>query len=284
MKTKANKDNGKLYSRRLTRRQSTGFTLIELLVVISIVSLLMGILLPALSRARKAARKIKCAGQMRQISLAFELYAIDWDGWIITAKRPMLAVDGQSAWNFELLPYIGEKRDEGFDKAVLWFCPEDKDPYPLGCGNYPHGVPLTSFALNGYYAKAKPSRGMRHPTPEVKLGPAGHFKTHQVRMASACMLMVETSYSGQIYDAEHFRTAKYGLSITHSSHHRMTSGFYHNGSMNVVFVDGHVGNIKGRKAEPVSPPNGEKTGMFWPDLTLPSATEKPQFWGPGYRK
>jgi prepilin-type processing-associated H-X9-DG protein len=246
----------------------------------------MGILLPALSRARRAARKIKCASQMRQIGLAFELYAADWDDWIITAKDPRLAVDGQSAWNFELLSYIGEKRDEDFDKAELWFCPEDKDPFPIGYGVYPHGVPFTSYALNGYYASARPPKGMFPGSPEAKLGPAGHFKTFQVRTASACMLMVETSHSGQIYDAEHPRVAQYDLHVSDRSHHRNTSGFYHNKSMNIVFVDGHVGSIKGRRCERVSIPQSisQSGGMFWPDLTLPSATEKPQLWGPGYRK
>ena len=52
------------------RRFSTGFTLVELLVVISIISLLIAIMLPAVQAARAAARRVQCTNQMRQVSLA----------------------------------------------------------------------------------------------------------------------------------------------------------------------------------------------------------------------
>jgi len=54
-----------------------GFTLIELLVVISIVSLLIAILLPALSNARKSGQSIQCANQLRQIFLGYQGYVAD---------------------------------------------------------------------------------------------------------------------------------------------------------------------------------------------------------------
>ena len=59
------------------RRYTRAFTLIELLVVVSIIALLVSILLPALGKARQAAKRTICTVQVRQIGLAMMYYAAD---------------------------------------------------------------------------------------------------------------------------------------------------------------------------------------------------------------
>ncbi len=71
----------------MKRRNDRAFTLIELLVVIAIIAILAGMLLPALARAKGKSQSIKCASNMRQISLAVTMHADEGEGLLPIATN-----------------------------------------------------------------------------------------------------------------------------------------------------------------------------------------------------
>jgi prepilin-type N-terminal cleavage/methylation domain-containing protein/prepilin-type processing-associated H-X9-DG protein len=74
-----------------------GFTLIELLVVIAIIAILMAILMPALQRAREQGKRAMCLNNLRQLSLAWLMYADENDGKIVNGMGGIDRTD-EIAW------------------------------------------------------------------------------------------------------------------------------------------------------------------------------------------
>jgi len=112
-------------------RNRWAFTLIELLVVISIIALLVGILLPALGSARRAAQASQCQASLRSYGQGMHMYATeDLDG-----KMPH-GWNGTTAWFTHVNRYLGSETKTGFGVDYLRCPSEEEDCYMTYGINY----------------------------------------------------------------------------------------------------------------------------------------------------
>lgn len=225
----------------MNRPANARFTLIELLVVIAIIAILASMLLPALSQAREKARAAKCQGNLKQLGAATAMYAADQDDYFPSARVQWVTGTNRT-WYSKTGPialYLG--LDKSSDTvyyapqgATVLNCPSSRWNY---YGNNNNGD-FIDYAANLFLLNDVVAAKSSNPTwrPYTKQG--------AVSDADAVLLYFDRLQSNRLDDATGtIGWTPYARWIeTGTSRPLQIQTNRHGGSMNLAWVDGHVGS------------------------------------------
>lgn len=226
-----------------THANYRGFTLIELLVVIAIISILAAILFPVFARARENARKASCLSNLKQMGLAWMMYAQDYDEKAVKSGTQDMSLDGTILWDgfhdfnggtsdatqSPMYPYMKNVQFTGCPSA------NNVEPDVWGTTNYGYNV----IYIGGYGGYVESWATDVTKLPGATLAP---ISMAGIARPSETVLFGDSgSYSA---DSDSVTRYPWLFPPSFKDVWQEDAHALHNDMSNVVFVDGHAKSVK----------------------------------------
>ncbi len=226
------------HERTLAPRQRA-FTLLELLVVVAIIGILASLLVPLLGRVQESGRESKCVSNLRQIGAGISLYVGDHNSCLPAASlsKETQNTSGDVMWSKQLGPYIPLQDSTASSKEnQVFVCPSAR--YTGITSATTSRTYNCSAAL--FYFDSDASEGTAVDPPEQR-------RVSSLSSAATTILVGEGKLaagatSGACNSSVSWAMANTDVKKTQPSQ-TINLDFRHSEKMNVLYADGHVGNV-----------------------------------------
>jgi len=230
------------------------FTLIELLVVIAVIAILAALLLPVLGRSRMRAEALACSNNLKQLSIAWALYADDHADALVnnhgvpeTLARRQTWANNVQDWehgddNTNVVYLTDSKLGPYANRSFrIYKCPSDREP----AANGPH---IRSMSMNAMVGN--PGELTNRFNPNYRQ----FFKTGQLSNPAGIFVFLD----------EHADTLNDGFFVNRLDERNWGNvpGSYHNGAANLSFGDGHVETHRWSVSSTVRPVTRSRVSSF----------------------